>query len=269
MIQIDVIRRKDYNMDIISKLIKIFNDHPNQSHSSLSRLLLLNANATYKSSIYEMADKCFTSPTTISRFIKNLECTGYPQYKYFLNDALYFYNNRNRVIPKSSDDISPIHDYVLQVTEALKNFEANLDMDLVEKICFQINTADNIICIAPEIGDFPLLQYDLFLQGKTAIFPYGLTETEEYVSNLKSNSFSLVFIPPERESTRMENVLESLHSKDIGIAAYASKKYKKIQKYSDLVIQYDTTNTALDNILYNAFIDVLTISYRKKYIDAI
>ena len=134
-------------------------------------------------------------------------------------------------------------------------------------ICDFISKSDNVICISPEIGTFPNLQYDLFLQGNTRKFPYGLRDTEEYIKEVDSHSFAIVYIPPERESARLEKVLAYLHSKGIKTAVLADKNYKSIKKYSDILVNYTVTNTNLDNIIYNTFLDIITVSYRKMYID--
>lgn len=256
-------------MDVITKLIKIYNDYSNKTQSVLAKLLLLNLHDTYPSSIYELADKCFTSPTAISRFVKTMEYTGYPQYKYFVRETINSYCNQNRVIPISdnTDDASVIREYISQLQKSLDSFENNTDQAKIDSICDKIHSSANVVCISPSIGHFPMFQYDLFLQGKTSKFPYGLSETEDLVANLEPNSFALVFIPPERESARMEKVLEDMHAKGLEMAVLASTKFRSVKKYSDLVIKYEATNSNLDNFYYDAFIDVITLSYRKKFID--
>lgn len=257
-------------MDVITKLIKFYNEYlNNQKQSQLAKSLLLNIYDTVPNSIYELAEKCYTSPSAISRFMKVLEYTGFSQYKYFVQDTLNSYSRRNRVVPISEtrENSTVISDYVHQMTGALKQFQKNVDQQIIDEICRQIDNADNVLCVSPEIGVFTSLQYDLIMSGKTSRFPYGLAETEEYLKAVDDNTFAIVFISPERESTRMSTSLDVMRTKGIPSAMLASKDYIKADEYSDLVIKYSPTNTNLDNVIYNAFIDVITMTYRKNYIE--
>lgn len=257
-------------MDVITKLIKYYNEYlNNQKQSQLAKSLLLNIYDTVPNSIYELAEKCYTSPSAISRFMKVLEYTGFSQYKYFVKDTLNSYSRRNRVVPVGDNrpDNTVIGDYVYQMTNALKQFQKSVSQNTIDEICKLINKSDNVLCVSPEIGVFTNLQYDLILNGKTSKFPYGLAETEEYLKAVDENTFAIVFISPERESTRMRTSLDNMRSLGIPMAILTSKDYIKADEYSDLIIKYTPTNTNMDNVIFNAFIDVITMTYRKNYID--
>lgn len=81
-------------MDSIEKLVEYYNKSNEQNvYHDVVEQILINLHKIKNATIYDMAEMCYSSPSTISRLVKKLEFKDYADFKskigYSLENCIY------------------------------------------------------------------------------------------------------------------------------------------------------------------------------------
>ena len=258
-------------MDILTKLICVYNNKSESANSNLAKQFLAHLNEIPHISIYELAYICYTSTTAISRFVRRLEYENFHQFKSVLSATLNYYPQYNRKMPllKTEPQEGIISRYTGLLCNQLQNFSRGIPPEMLDRFVREIARANQLILVSPASFGFDAFQYDLAVHGKCTLFSDNLTDSLEDIRQAGSNSFILFFITAERESRRMETLLHAAKERGAVIGIVSREQFNLPGRYTDLRISYESTGSDMDDRLLTYWMDLLIIRYRQRFIDGL
>ena len=189
--------------DVIMQLLLLMDNlQVDETEHHLAAQLLKNIYEIPDLSIENMAERCYTSPATLSRFIKRL---GFKSYVIFRNTFGPEINNIKTdrkvfVGYNGLPETTPIERFIGQLIDSLTEIQQTLDPEELNIAVQTIHDADNVIIMEssdmlPAIIDF---QYRMLLCERFVQF----SPSWVHASEMSPNS---VRILPEVVSTRGES----------------------------------------------------------------
>lgn len=256
-------------MDILTKLICVYNNKSESANGTLAKQFLMHLNEIPRLSIYELADLCYTSTTAISRFVRRLEYENFHQLKSVLSATLNYYPQYNRKMPlfKAEPQEGMIACYTNLLCSQLQNFSQRIPLEMLDRFVQEIARADQLILVSPASFGFEAFQYDLAVHGKRTLFSDNLTDSFQDLRQAGSSSFLLFLLTAERESRRMETLLHAAKERGAVIGIVSREQFNLPGRYTDLRISYESTGTDMDDRLLAYWMDLLIIRYRQWFID--
>lgn len=253
----------------IYKLQNIINTtYTNEDNNvNIARCLLKNINSfNKKTSLDDFADICFTSQSSITRFIKKI---GYQSFNDFKADCLGVQTELQEMIidNKATNDID-VHRYAKNISDCLISMQDTFSIDKVDELCEYIHEAHRIIIFATHIpGDMAsIIQRAILTTGKYIEFYPRKEHQIEVIQQITKNDLC-IFIS-------LEGTL--LMEKSITIPAIVSQAITVLItqsphiKFSEQITQvfslgnHDEENVGKFKLLF--FIDCLLNHYYRKYI---
>ena len=142
---------RDYNeVDILYTLMTYINvSGVEDMHYVIAHTVLTNLERIPSISINDLADLCFTSPATISRFCKDVNCKNFASFKKELAIALKIASDEIHLEKKSlqaiNEDPQELISKIYQDTKlSLLEGEQNVKIEDVDRICQYIHDAKNV-----------------------------------------------------------------------------------------------------------------------------
>lgn len=256
-------------MDILTKLICVYNNGSESSGGNLAKQFLAHLNEIPHMSIYELADVCYTSTTAISRFVRKLEYENFHQFKSVLSATLNYYPQYNRKMPplKADPPEGVIARYTGLLCSRIQDFSRGIPPEMLDRFADAIAQAGQVILVAPAAFGFDAFQYDLAVHGKGTRFSDNLTDSLRDIRQAGEGSFILFLITAERESRRMETLLQAARECGAATGIVSREQFHLPDRYTDLRISYESTGTDMDDRLLTCWMDLLMIRYRQRFID--
>lgn len=144
-------RRNDYReVDLLYTLMTYVNASSSQDmYYTIAHTILTNLNKIPNISINELADLCYTSPATISRFCKDINCKNFADFKRGMGLSLKATENEvhfnNEHLSKIQDNPQYLVDKIYSDTiEALKRGQNSINIFEIDKICRMIHDAHKV-----------------------------------------------------------------------------------------------------------------------------
>ena len=189
-------------MDNFIKMIDYVNTHSkNDSYSKIIIYSFENSNKMSHLPITSLADSCFVSTSTVSRFTKAFGFNSYSDFKSYVSINSNIAADYSFRIKKSDLGLirnNPklfLSNYKEKIDASLNDVVTNLDLSKVDKILKLINSHKNVYIFGSE-SSYALLneiQRGLFISGKL-VFSGKETEDFERISiNLHENDLAIVF----------------------------------------------------------------------------
>lgn len=256
-------------MNVIDHLINFYNATPEGDiyHDAILHLLG-NLEVVRHYTIYQLADECFVSPSTISRLCRKLNYDNYTAFKDDIIHVLDNYNYYNRIVPPfmvndSKDEIDILLDTVEAATRRLRMIDKKVFIELADvlhsKQCVGLYTYGG-----NSIGLF--LLNSLVVTGHKIRPHYGrsdLRDTRGY-----SAEDAVIFIYPYfKETAYLTTALKECAKTETTVILVTSQAPEQLYDYANYYYDFGGALTIMDNYERDLFLNMLTITYRKKYID--
>ena len=143
--------KADYNeVDILYTLMTYVNVSSNQDmYYTIAHTVLTNLNKIPTIGINELADLCYTSPATISRFCKDINCKNFAAFKHELALAIKTLEDEIHMDKKDLEKIDENPQYLVDkiyedTIEALKLGQKSTNIFEIDKICRMIHDASKV-----------------------------------------------------------------------------------------------------------------------------
>jgi len=223
-----------------------------------------------KASIYELAEMCFVSTTTISRLCKKLGYKNFMDFKLELSNSVKKYAYLNRYIPinsigKSEDEFDA---YFRILKKQVEEFQAELDRDLLTKIAEAMHNCRKISIYTYGTSFAELsLQSDLVMTGKETVLFLDPSDQIHDAETLDSECFAFISIPSLSESAATEEAVKIAQERNARIFVLTTSRYSAFLKYADYSYCFDGMLHLIDMYRMTLFINFLSMTYRKNYID--
>lgn len=141
----------DYNeVDILYTLMSYVNiSSPQDMYYAIAHTILTHIDQIPSISINDLADLCYTSPATISRFCKDMNCKSFVNFKNEIAIALEIARNEIHLSTQDAQKVSEDPDYLKkkmyhEAMESLALVEKSIDMKDIDRICEMIYQAKKV-----------------------------------------------------------------------------------------------------------------------------
>lgn len=143
--------KADYNeVDILYTLMTYVNVSSNQDmYYTIAHTILTNLDRIPTIGINDLADLCYTSPATISRFCKDINCKNFASFKHEMDialqtvkDEIHFSKEHLKMI---EDDPQFLVDKIYEDSiQALRKGQQSINIFDIDKICRMIHDATKV-----------------------------------------------------------------------------------------------------------------------------
>ncbi|MEG0367746.1 MAG: MurR/RpiR family transcriptional regulator, partial [Coprobacillus sp.] len=139
-------------------------------------------------SINDLADLCYTSPATISRFCKDLNCKSFANFKHEMAIALEISENEIHMEPYLVDEINKNPQYLvdkmyLETIESLSLVKQSTNIHGVDRICEMIHQAKKVHMIGYQFNKIISNDFQMKML-KLKKFVYAFVERGDEIQRL-------------------------------------------------------------------------------------
>ena len=258
-------------MHALEKLIVYYNQcKDNDIYKSVIENLLKNLDKVKSANIYELADLCYASPTTISRLSRKMGYEGFSDFRMSIVNCVKNYYSYNNFIPQSLRGTSEENrkTYIGILRHHIDQLEQNLDMEQVARINDRLHDSRKVCFYTCGI-DFVERHYQelLIVGGKSCVVKTLPQVQLEDVKTL-GDDCTVVYITPEtQESGDVKEVLEKVKSSGAKLIMITDTKNHVYQKLADELIWFDGAMCIPDDQYFAMVLTVMAMDYRARYID--
>lgn len=258
-------------MDSIETLINYYNKSSEKDiYHQVVEQILRNIHEVGNISIYDMADLCYTSPSTISRLVKKLEFDNYMDFKTKIIYALknYTYLNRNMRemdIIEDNDVVSFYFNFLMNNIAALKS---EINYEQIAEISDNFHIADEVFLYSYPKVQADILQKALIVSGKKAYSCDSEEAAADGLTKIKKGAVIFAVVPNLVEMAYMRSVLKKARENGAFIITLCSGKKNDYKKYSDIQISFDGTKTSMDLYLFMILTNIIKSDYCHRYVDS-
>lgn len=258
-------------MTALENLLIIYNQlSVNDSKKAILRRALPNIQRIDQLNIYDLAELCYTSPATISRLVKSLGYKSYSVFQTKLSECVQRYDYDNRFLISRRKSADSEKDIVVDAMEfMIEEFKKNVDRDQLVRLADSMHEAGSVGIFGYGVRFMEsALQSDLIFSGITADVIVGDKEQLEFAQTMQANDLALIICPDAVEGiSSLNRVTHILQSKGTKIAVLSSSGQQPFLDLADIVLQFDGRHSMSDSFYLQMLLAVLTIVYRRKYID--
>ncbi len=255
---------------LINILIYYNNSRQDDLYREVTGNILKNLKRVEKASIYDLAEMCFVSTTTISRLCKRLGYKNFMDFKLELSGAVKKYAYLNRHIPinaleKGEDEYEA---YFRILDQQIRKFQSDLDKSYLAKIAEAMHTSRKVSIYtygtsAAEIS----MQTDLVMDGIETVMLLDSGDQIADAASLDEDCFVFVSVPSLIDSSPIEEIIRVAKSQKAKIFVLTTSRYANFLKSADYSFCFDGMLHIIDMHCISIYIHFLTMTYRKKYFD--
>ena len=257
-------------MDSIEQLIGYYNrsDDGDMYHNVVENILL-NLHKVENATIYDLAEMCFSSPSTISRLMKKMGFESYTDFKTKVHHALknFRYLNRNTKdidVMEDSDIVSLYFNFLENNIAALRQ---SIEYSQIAAISDCFNDAEEVFFYSfPEV-QVNILQKLLIVSGKSARIFDTIQAKEGSLAKVKQNTVVYAMVPNLIEMAPMRSILKRAREQGATVITICSEKWNDYTKYSDIQISFNGTKTSMDLYLFMIMTNLVKYDYCHRYVD--
>ncbi len=258
-------------MNAYIALINFLNSSsPTDIYFKVAQNILQNLDRIKNASIHEVADLCYVSAPTISRFCKKLEYDSYGSFKSELSQAVSNYNYNNRYVSvdtKLNHEDNETASFLYQISqysEALKN---SISKEYIREIneCIHNHKRVGFFSSNPSY-QLQYLQADLLLTKHDVSFYQSPMDQMEYAKALNEDSIALVIKPERSESKYLDEILSILKDNHVTIVMISNSQLSDSNKFADYLLCFDGNLHIVDSFCFEMLVSLLSIDYRRCYL---
>lgn len=190
----------EYNeVDILYTLMSYVNVSSSQDmYYTIAHTILTNLDKIPTISINDLADLCYTSPSTISRFCKDMNCKNFVNFKHEIAIALELSKNELHLKEEDVQMISKKPEYLVdkiynETIESLKMGQETLNIHDIDKICEMLYQAQKVQMIGYQFNKIISNDFQIKML-KLQKFIYAFVERGEDFQRLDINDENTLVI---------------------------------------------------------------------------
>lgn len=256
---------------ILHELISIMNEtDKDETYHNLARILVENIDKIKNMSITQLADLCYVSSATISRFCRELGFQNFSAFKTALEGSYGFEVDYNNEYKDSHVSIKDKINYLQNETlDSLKSINNAINIDDLLELVKTIHDTKNIVFFSQSHYQF----LALYLQQRLALFKkiiYIDVEQRRQISRaeqMDENSLAIIYSPRGQSFTfsRVSSLLSKNKTKTILITQ--NNLISNKSRYDKVINIGGTSENNLGLISYLYFIDQLILIYYTLYVN--
>lgn len=253
-------------ISIMSQLLSYVNYSDEKDiNKDIATTILKNYNQIPELTIYDLADLCFVSASSVTRFIRTI---GYSSYKTFKDEILHTlkidvdYSKNINIATK--EDLQPIYQrYTDNVIENIRFTYNNIDYQQLHRIAEMIYQANEIALFGLEYANYVGMHFQNKMASLNRFIQLGVTDEKQKELANKLSEGSLVFIVTLEGSYfyRFSEILDNLVQKNCKIIAITMIQEGKFINYCDEVFLCNKTNSNTEGRITLMYVIELIIMY--------
>ncbi len=255
-------------MNFLSSFFSLYNSLSEEDvfFSALDGLLK-NKDRLKDATIYDMAEMCSVSKTTLNRLSKRLGYDAFKEFKYDMVRAFSKYGIHNHLISirdygRDEDMAALALTTVKDTTQILKE---SLDMDLIRSVTAALHKAKRIRFYMEEMPAVRTIQTNLSMNGKNARIISQQALRLEDARRLSTDSLVVALDINHVDSLDDGQILETLQEQGAAIVLMGASAGNPGVKMADFYIECMFTNGSISLYGVSMCLDILGLVYRKRY----
>lgn len=258
-------------ISIMSQLLSIVNyGDGKEVNEDIARIILQNYNKIPKLTIFDLADLCFVSSSSITRFIRTLGFSSYKEFKSEVSHTLKIdVDYSKNVNMASAEDLQPIYKrYTENVIENIQYTFDNIDYRQLNRVCEMIYQAKEIALFGLEYANYVGIHFQNKMASLNRFIQLGVSDEKQLELAKKLAPNSLVFIISLEGSFfyRNNEIIDILTNKNCKIIAISMLTSGKFIDMCDEVLLCNKTNSNTEGritLMYT--IELIIIYYYVNY----
>lgn len=253
-------------ISIMSQLLSYVNySDENNVDRDIAKAILLNYNKIPSLTIYDLADICFVSASSITRFIRNLGYESYKSFKNEMKNTLKIDVDYSKSVHfATKEDLQPIFKrYTDNVIENIQYTFDHIDYKQLYRVAEMIYQADEIAFFGLEYANFLGIHFQNKMASLNKFINIGVTDEKQLELAKEAREGMLVFIVSLEGSYffRHSEILDILIEKKCKIVAITMITSGKFLNYCDEIILCNKTNSNTEGRITLTYITELLIMY--------
>lgn len=264
-------------MDAIIKIL-IFLDDMNLNYESIYYTatieLLRNIRKIPNMTIYEVAEVCFVSPSTVSRLAKMLGYASFAELKVAISASVGedIPSVRHTFVgdtkaPADHDPQSSIAQYLDRIVDTVQYVRNTMDEDVLMSAAHSLRAAKSIGIFFNDTSSIIGMQRMFFMEGKTALVRKGMNDQLKYAKSLSADDVIMMTIHNEREFAGKAQIMEEARARGVKVIVIASKKFPTEHQPVDHLFSFESNDILLANLFFGLYIRMFMIAYNRTAID--
>ena len=258
-------------MNAYIALINFLNSSsPSDIYYKVAQNILQNLDRIKNASIHEVADLCFVSAPTISRFCKKLGYDSYGSFKTELSQAVLNYNYNNRYVSIDTNieqEDGESASFLFQISQYSDALKKSISKEYIREIAYCIHNHKRVGFFSSTPSyQLQYLQADLLLTKHQVTFCQSPMDQLDYAKTLNEDSIALVIKPERLESKYLEEILSVLKENHVTIIMISNSKYGKSNLLADYLLCFNGNLHIVDSFCFEMLVSLLSIEYRKNFL---
>lgn len=254
-------------ISIMARLLNFVNFGDGKaSEYDVARMIVKHYHDIPHLTIYELADLCFVSASTITRFVRKL---GYSSYKEFKDEiastiAIDVDYDKKVVHAKETDLQNIFQMYTQNVIENIRFTFENIDYEQLERIAKMLHEASSIAFFGLEYANYAGLHFQNKMSAFGRFVQIGTSDKKqlELSQSLTQDSLAIIVSLEGSFFYHHDDIMNVLAAKHCKIISLTMLNVGKVLQYSDEVVHINKTNNSTEGritIMY--FLELLIMNY--------
>ncbi|MGL5979236.1 MAG: MurR/RpiR family transcriptional regulator [Erysipelotrichaceae bacterium] len=251
---------------VLSKLLRVINaGGKKDGNYEIAKAMLDLYHEIPAMTIHEVADRCYVSSASISRFIRMLGYDTYIDFKRECSSAIGIDADYSKsVIKAKKEDLSPIFTrYTNNVIENIGFTLDHIDYAQLNRICEQVYHAKDVAFFGLEFATLIGQHFQIKMASLNKFVKLGISY-EEQIAIAQSLQDGAVVIVVSLEGGyfyRSDEVMKILKAKNITLIAFTMNEHLKVAKEVDEIIICNKHNSDTEGRISILYIMELFLMY--------
>lgn len=259
---------------LLNRLLIILNDGKESStYYHIANILLCNYDAIQNMTIQEVADLCFVSKSTISKFTRHIGFDDFIELKlaasYKSNKTSNYLNYNDNIIGFMEEHTK--EEYIDRIINDLELIKNNLNMEKIEELANDLINYDKVATFGLLYSESAAMDFQskLAYNGKYIISHMSDIKQDEFIKKAQDDTLIIIFTNSGDYIKKYQmmhgnidkNIFKQTKAKIVVITA---NKDMEDHPYVDLCIDFQhSSDVQTHAILYQVITDFITFKYKK------
>ena len=262
--------------ELLNRLLIILNNgKENSTYYHIASVLLCNFDSMKNMTISEIADLCFVSKSTISKFARYI---GFDDFLEMKSASSYKSNKYSNNLNYNDNILSYMEnhteeEYIDVIIDDLKLAKSSIDMSKIDELVENLIKYDKVAAFGLLYSESAAMDFQMKLayNGKYIVTYINDVEQNEFIKNADKDTLIIIFTNSGDYIKKYQLVTGGNMDKNIfrqtkaKIVAITSNKEIEKYPYVDLSITFQhASSVQTHSILFQLITDFITFRYKKR-----